>query len=162
MRAAITGHLVLSTLHTNDAPGTLDRLRDIGVEPFLIASALKGVISQRRVRRICPNCRVEYEPTAEEQEMLQMPVRAGRRFYKGAGCPMCFHTGYRGRTAVFEILMLTGPIKRAVADNVPHSELYKVIAASDFEPLLIDCVRLVEQGVTTVEEAYRTVHSTDA
>lgn len=162
MRAAITGHLVLSTIHTNDAPSTLDRLLDIGVEPYLISSALKGIISQRLVRRICPNCRVEYTPSPEEQKMLHLPVSAGRRFYKGKGCPMCFNTGYRGRTAVFEILILTADIKRAIADNVPHSELMRIIEASDFQPLLADCVRLVQHGVTTVQEAYRTVNSTDA
>jgi type IV pilus assembly protein PilB len=161
MRAAITGHLVLSTLHTNDAPSTIDRLLDMGVESFLISSALKGIISQRRVRRICPNCRTEYTPSAEEQQMLRLPVQPGRRFYRGKGCPMCFNTGYRGRTAVFEILTLTGPIKHAIADNVPHSQLMKLIEESDFEPLIADCIRLVQNGTTTVEEAYRTVNSTD-
>ena len=161
MRAAITGHLVLSTLHTNDAPSTIDRLLDMGVESFLISSALKGIISQRLVRRICPNCRTEYTPTAEEQQMLRLPVTPGRKFYRGKGCPMCFNTGYRGRTAVFEILTLTGPIKHAIADNAPHSQLMKLIEESDFEPLIVDCTRLVQNGTTTVEEAYRTVNSTD-
>ena len=162
MRAAITGHLVLSTLHTNDAPSTLDRLIDMGVEPFLVSTALKGVISQRLVRKICPNCKTDYAASAEEQEMLHMPYVAGRRFYKGKGCPMCFNTGYRGRTAVFEILTITHDIKRAIADNVPHSELMRVIEQSDFKPLISDCIDLVTQGVTTVQEAYRTVNSTDA
>jgi type IV pilus assembly protein PilB len=161
MRAAITGHLVLSTLHTNDAPSTIDRLLDIGVEPYLISSALKGIISQRLVRRICPNCRTEYTATAEEQQMLKLPVVRGRKFYKGKGCPACFNTGYRGRTAVFEILVITADIKRAIADQVPHSELMKTIERSDFTPLITDCVRLVQEGVTTVSEAYRTVNSTD-
>ena len=159
--AAETGHLVLSTLHTNDAPSTIDRLLDMGVESFLISSALKGIISQRLVRRICPNCRTEYTPTAEEQQMLRLPVTPGRKFYRGKGCPMCFNTGYRGRTAVFEILSLTGPIKHAIADNAPHSQLMKLIEESDFEPLIVDCIRLVQNGTTTVEEAYRTVNSTD-
>lgn len=162
MRAAITGHLVLSTLHTNDAPSTLDRLIDMGVEPFLVATALKGVISQRLVRRICPNCRTDYAASREEQEMLHMPYLPGRRFYRGKGCPMCFNTGYRGRTAVFEILVITADVKRAIADNAAHSELMKVIHASDFKPLIQDCIALVEQGITTVDEAYRTVNSTDA
>lgn len=161
MRAAITGHLVLSTLHTNDAPSTIDRLIDMGVERFLISSALKGIISQRLVRKICPNCRMEYEATAEEQESLHLPVVPGRKFYKGRGCPMCFNTGYRGRTAVFEILVLNSRIKQAIADNVPHSQLMQIIEDSDFEPLINDCVRLVENGTTTVSEAYRTVNSTD-
>jgi len=161
MRAAITGHLVLSTLHTNDAPSTLDRLLDMGVESYLISSALKGIISQRLVRRICTHCRYEYEPNAEEQQMLRLPVQQGRKFYKGKGCPMCFNTGYRGRIAVFEILTITSAIRHAIADNVPHSRLMELIYESDFEPLIADCVRLVESGVTTVSEAFRTVNSTD-
>lgn len=161
MRAAITGHLVLSTLHTNDAPSTISRLLDMGVESYLLASALKGVISQRLVRRICTNCRTEYTASAEEQQMLKLPVIPGRRFYRGKGCPMCFDTGYRGRIAVFEILTLNPDIKHAIADNLPHSQLMYLINKSDFEPLINDCVRLVEEGVTTVSEAYRTVNSTD-
>ena len=161
MRAAITGHLVLSTLHTNDAPSTIDRLLDMGVESFLISSALKGVISQRLVRRICPNCRTEYTASAEEQQMLRLPVIAGRKFYRGKGCPMCFGTGYRGRTAVFEILTLNSAIKHGIADNVPHSRLQQLIEESDYEPLIVDCVRLVQNGTTTVDEAFRTVNSTD-
>ncbi len=161
MRAAITGHLVLSTLHTNDAPSTLDRLLDMGVESYLISSALKGIISQRLVRRICTHCRYEYEASSEEQQMLHLPVQQGRKFYKGKGCPMCFNTGYRGRIAVFEILTLNSAIKHAIADNVPHSRLMELIYESDFEPLIADCVRLVESGVTTVSEAFRTVNSTD-
>ena len=161
MRAAITGHLVLSTLHTNDAPSTIDRLLDMGVEPFLISSALKGVISQRLVRRICPNCRESYAASAEEQAMLKLPYIPGRKFYRGKGCPMCFNTGYRGRTAVFEILTLTAPIKQAISDNAPHSELMKRIQDSDFETLLVDCQRLVLDGTTTLSEAFRTVNSTD-
>ena len=93
--------------------------------------------------------------------MLHLPVQQGRKFYKGAGCPMCFNTGYRGRIAVFEILTLNSAIKHAIADNVPHSRLMELIYESDFEPLIADCVRLVEAGVTTVAEAFRTVNSTD-
>jgi len=161
MRAAITGHLVLSTLHTNDAPSTIDRLLDMGVEGYLISSALKGIISQRLVRRICPACRQAYLPSAEEQDMLHMDYDPNRRFYRGKGCPQCFNTGYRGRTAVFEILTLNRPIKQAIADKAPHSELERLILESDFEPMLKDCSRLVLNGTTTVDEAYRTVNSTD-
>lgn len=159
MRSAITGHLVLSTLHTNDAPGTIDRLLDMGVEQYLIASALKGVIAQRLVRRICPHCREEYTPTREEQQKLQLPFSSARRFSRGRGCPRCFHTGYRGRTAVFEILIITPELRRAIADGVPRSRLAELIQASDYTPLLQDCVRLVETGVTTAEEVHRTIRS---
>lgn len=93
--------------------------------------------------------------------MLRMPVTPGRKFYRGKGCPMCFNTGYRGRTAVFEILVLNAAIRHAIADNVPHSQLMELIHQSDFEPLIADCTRLVLNGTTTVEEAYRTVNSTD-
>ena len=160
MRAAITGHLVLSTLHTNDAPSAIDRLLDMGVERFLIASSLKGIISQRLVRRICPNCRTAYTPDPQEQQMLRLPVLADRTFYRGRGCPLCFGTGYRGRTAVFEILMLNSAIRHAIGDNAPHSRLMELIRDSDFAPLIDDCVRLVLEGTTTVEEAFRTVNST--
>jgi len=161
MRAAITGHLVLSTLHTNDAPSTIDRLLDMGVEGFLISSALKGVISQRLVRKICTNCRQEYAASAEEQAKVGLPYVPGRKFYRGKGCPLCFNTGYKGRTAVFEILTLTKPIKQAIADNAPHSELVKLIEESDFVPLINDCAKLVLDGTTTVDEAFRTINSTD-
>ena len=160
MRAAITGHLVLSTLHTNDAPSTIDRLLDMGVERYLISSALKGIISQRLVRRICPYCKEEYIPSSEEQKMLRLPVMPGRKFYKGRGCTRCFSTGYRGRTAVFEILVLSSSVLRAISDGVPPSQLLELIHRSDFEPMIVDCVRLVENGTTTVEEAFRTINST--
>ena len=93
--------------------------------------------------------------------MLKLPYVPGRKFYRGRGCSQCFNTGYRGRTAVFEILVLTSAIKQGIADNVPHSRLQELIHESDFEPLITDCVRLVLNGTTTVEEAYRTVNSTD-
>jgi len=161
MRAAITGHLVLSTIHTNDAPSTLERLTDIGVEPYLTASALKGVVSQRLVRRICPHCKEAYTPAREEQEMLHLPYDPARRFWRGRGCPACFGTGYHGRTGVFEILTVTADLRRAIADRVPYSELDARIGKSAFVPLERDCVRLVLAGVTTADEAYRTVNSTD-
>ena len=161
MRAAITGHLVLSTLHTNDAPSTIDRLLDMGVEGFLISSALKGVISQRLVRKICPNCRVEYTASAEDQAKVNLPYVPGRKFYRGKGCPVCFNTGYRGRTAVFEILTLNKAIKQAIADGAPHSELMNLIYESDFVPLVEDCAKLVLNGTTTIDEAFKTINSTD-
>ncbi len=160
MRAAITGHLVLSTLHTNDAPSTIDRLLDMGVERYFISSALKGIISQRLVRCICPNCREEYYATPEEQQMLHLPHMTNRRFYRGKGCPLCFGTGYRGRTAVFEILTINRAIRQAISEAMPQRVLLERIEESDFVPMISDCVRLVENGTTTVEEAYRTISAT--
>ena len=105
MRAAITGHLVLTTIHTGSAAGALERLMDIGVEPYMISAALRGVISQRLVRKICPHCRVEYTPAEESLEAAGLGTPPpGAKFYRGDGCHECFGTGYRGRTGVFEIL----------------------------------------------------------
>ena len=162
MRAAITGHLVLSTIHTNDAPGAIDRLLDIGVEPYLIASALRGVISQRLVRRVCPHCRTEYEAPPEEQRMLGLPVEPGRKFSRGTGCASCFNTGYRGRTGVFEILTVTRELAAAVEKGARSMELRPILEKSDFVPLAADCARLVTEGVTTAEEAFRIMNSADA
>ena len=98
MRSAITGHVVLSTIHTNDAVGTIERLIDIGVEPYLVASAMQGMVSQRLLRRICPNCREAYTPSEDELRELGMEGQEGVQLYHGTGCPHCFDTGYRGRT----------------------------------------------------------------
>ena len=162
MRAAITGHLVLSTVHTNDAAGTVDRLLDIGVEPYLISNALRGIISQRLVRRVCPNCRTEYAATAEQQKMLGLPVVEGRKFCRGTGCPACYGTGYRGRTGVFEILTMKRKLAQAVGSGARRMELLPLLASDgDYEPLSKDCARLAAEEVTTFEEAFRTLHSTD-
>jgi len=163
MRAAITGHLVLSTVHTNDAVATLDRLLDLGVEPYLITSALKGIISQRLVRKICPNCRREYIPTQEELAGIGLDRAAlgTRNFYRGEGCSECLNTGYRGRTAVFEILVMNADIKQKFHARAPRTELLRAIDASGFQRIVEDCIRLVLDGVTTAQEVYRVLHSTD-
>lgn len=158
MRSAVTGHLVISTIHTNDALTTIDRLLDIGVEPYLISAALNGVVSQRLVRRICPNCRTEYEPTTEELEGLGLPTGAGHKFYKGKGCPNCFGTGYRGRTGVFEILVIDRAIRNAIASGIKQEGLYRIINENGkFVTLAENCRRLVLEGITTVSEARRTI-----
>lgn len=163
MRAAITGHLVLSTIHTNSSVATLDRLIDIGVEPYLIASALKGIISQRLVRKICPNCRKEYIPSDEDLSAvgLKREEASGMKFYKGNGCPDCLNTGYRGRTAVFEILVLNSDIKEKFRDHASHQELEEAVKRSGMTSLMADCRRLVLEGITTAEEARRMLHTTD-
>jgi len=163
MRAAITGHLVLSTVHTSDAISTLDRLVDIGVEPYMITSALKGVISQRLVRRICPHCREGYTPSIEELEMIDMADADPHEltFYRGVGCPECFGSGYRGRTAVFEILVITRDIRRAIHDRASTEKLMEAVEASGFSSLLENCRKLVLEGVTTVQESYRVISVTD-
>lgn len=159
MRAAITGHLVLSTIHTNDAISTIDRLKDIGVEPYLIASALNGIISQRLVRRICPNCRTAYKPTPEDLEILGMKGEGDVTFYRGKGCPYCFDTGYRGRTGVFEILMMNRETRRCIAEGGSKEQLMKAAEGADYVSIRDNCRRLVLEGVTTADEARRTINS---
>jgi len=164
MRAAITGHLVFSTLHTNSAPSTIDRLIDMGAEPFMIGEALKGVISQRLVRRICPNCRTEYVPTEEEQEDLGIPKEefGSHKFFRGAGCSECYQTGFKGRTAVFEIMVVTAAVRRAIRVKEDRDlALDKALEQSGFESMLQDCRRLVFEGITTCEEALKAVQRTD-
>ena len=157
MRAAMTGHLVISTIHTEDAIGALDRLRDMGVEPYLIAGGVRGIISQRLVRRICENCKVEEEPTDIQRDLMGMEKNDDRTFYHGAGCHMCFHSGYQGRVGVFEILNLTQKIRDCITDERPKSELRRVIAESGFESMLKSGLKLAESGVTSIEELCRTI-----
>ncbi|MCF0145401.1 MAG: Flp pilus assembly complex ATPase component TadA, partial [Eubacterium sp.] len=117
MRAAMTGHLVISTIHTEDAVSAIARLIDMGVEPFLIASGLRGVISQRLLRRICNNCREEYTPDETILSISGVNVYPGRKFMHGTGCDACFHSGYRGRVGVFELLMINEKLRRAITSS---------------------------------------------
>lgn len=160
MRAAITGHLVLSTLHTNDAPSAVDRLRDVGVEPWLISGALRGVVSQRLVRRICPHCKRAYHPASDELALLGLDDAPDLVFYKGAGCPDCHHTGYAGRRAVFEILMLDAPLRRLINAGASADELADEARRHGFTTMRERCRDLVLRGETTAEEAARTISST--
>ena len=160
MRAAITGHLVLSTLHTNDAPSTIDRLRDVGVEPWLISGALRGVVSQRLVRRICPHCKRAYHPASDELALLGLDDAPDLVFYKGEGCPDCHHTGYTGRRAVFEILMLDAPLRRLITAGASADELADEARRHGFTTMRERCRDLVLHGETTAEEAARTISST--
>ena len=153
MRAAMTGHLVLSTVHTNNAVSSVDRLLDIGVEPYLVAGAVKGIISQRLVRRICPHCRRPYSPGAEEQAAIGMEP-ADRQFYRGQGCGECFNTGYRGRVGVFEVLPVTSGLRRAIYAH-DLRQLEEAVGRADFRPIMEDCRRLVLEGITTPEEVQR-------
>ena len=158
MRAAITGHLVLSTVHTYDAASTIDRLIDIGVEPYLIASGVRGVISQRLVRKVCPHCREEYRPSPEEFEAIGLRYDPGVRFYRGSGCPMCFGTGYRGRTGVFEILVIDRALRSRITGGATREELKDAIERTgSFKTMEDSCRELVLTGVTTVEEARKTI-----
>ena len=160
LRAAMTGHLVLSTIHTNDAKSSIDRLLGIGVEPYLIAGSLKGIISQRLVRRICPKCKTSYKPDANELSLLRMQDDEEFTFYKGEGCADCFYTGYRGRMAVFEILTINTEMRRAIQKN-DMVALEIAIENSEFRPILENCKELVLEGITTAREVSRAVSRTD-
>lgn len=159
VRAAITGHLVISTLHTNDAVSTISRLVDIGVEPYMISSALRGVVSQRLVRKICPHCRKAYTPTEEEKRMVGIAENEDVTFYKGEGCQECGRTGYRGRRGVFEILTLDAALRREVANNASSEELTKTALENGFVTMKDNCRSLVLEGVTTVAEAAKAINS---
>ncbi len=156
MRAAITGHLVLSTIHTNSALSSMGRLLDIGVEPYVLAGALRGIISQRLLRRICPQCRESRTPTAQEREYLGLPAEGDEVFYRGAGCDACFHSGYRGRVGAFEILRVTPAFRQAVYAG-DRSGIADALAETEFTPLMDNCRDLVLQGITTVDEVQRAV-----
>lgn len=160
LRAAMTGHLVLSTIHTNDAKSSIDRLLGIGVEPYLIAGSLKGIVSQRLVRRICPKCKTAYKPDASELSLLRMTDDEDFTFYKGQGCADCFYTGYRGRLAVFEILTINTEMRRAIQQN-DMTALEIAIENSEFKPILENCKELVLEGITTAREVSRAVSRTD-
>lgn len=163
MRAAITGHVVLSTIHTSDAVGTIERLKDIGVEPYLIASALKGVVSQRLVRRICPQCKKPYSPAPEELEDLGLEPEEDLVFYKGSGCPNCFDTGYRGRIAVFEMLPITRKVRTMISEGGSREKIEEELKSpeSGFVSLRENALRLVREGITTSEEILRVVNEED-
>lgn len=162
MQSAITGHLVLSTVHTNDALATIDRLLDIGIEPYLIASALKGVISQRLVRKICVQCKEEYKPSPEQMISIGLPPNEATMFYRGKGCPMCNGTGYRGRTGVFEILILDRVLSAAINEGAKRDDLQVILdKGKSFVSMAKSCRRLVLNGTTSLEEALKTINTTD-
>lgn len=154
MRAALTGHLVLSTLHTNDSPSAFWRLRDIGVEAYLIAATLSLVISQRLVRVVCPHCKEQVEPSAEEQRLARLfdSDLNDWTFMKGRGCPKCLNTGYRGRTAIFEFLEVSDPIREMILDGTGTVTLRERAIKLGMEPLLMNGLRKVKEGITTIDE----------
>ena len=152
LRAAMTGHLVLTTVHTEDAVSAIDRLRDLGVEPYLIGGSLRGIVSQRLVRKICPNWREEYTPDPEIIDLAGInPLN--KHFYKGKGCYMCFDSGYKGRTGVFEILTIDSFLRDQISKGINGNELRKLVSErGSFTPMIVNGRDLVEKGVTTVDE----------
>ena len=144
MRAAMTGHLVITTIHTEDAISAIDRLRDMGVAPYLIAAGLRGVISQRLLRKAL--------------EMAGIPENPGKLYWQGAGCDQCFHSGYRGRIGVFEVMLIQEELRRCILEGADRTRFLEAARrASQYVPMLEHAQKLVEEGVSTVDEVIRTL-----
>jgi len=156
MQASLTGHLVLSTLHTNDAPSAFVRLKDIGVEPYLIAATMQLAIAQRLVRVLCPDCKTpsEAKPDPDSLRVAQAacPDAGGWTFYRGAGCSKCRDTGYRGRTAILEFLEVNDAIREMIQGGASGVALRHKAMESGMEPLLVNGLGKVKRGKTTIEE----------
>ncbi len=148
-RAALTGHFVFSTLHTNDTVATISRLIDIGLEPFLITSAVSGVLAQRLIRTICPDCKIKV-PQPEEAKKFRLP--AIEEYFKGEGCQKCNHTGYKGRVGVYELLRMDSKLKRVIAGEFTSDDLWKCAKESGAKTMLEDAWLKVQEGITTVDE----------
>ena len=143
--------------------GTIERLEDIGVEPYLVASAMQGMVSQRLLRRICPQCREAYMPSEEELRELGLEEQENLQLYRGTGCPQCFNTGYRGRTAVTEVLIMTPKLRRMVAEGLPRGEIEQELKKTEngYTSLRENAVKLALAGITTPEEILRVINEED-
>jgi len=157
IQASLTGHLVLSTLHTNDAPSSITRLIDMGVEPFLVASSVLGILAQRLVRTVCRDCARKYSP--EEEEIAQIGITPemlkGRQIYRPVGCPVCLETGYSGRAGIHEILMVSDAVRAELMKGSDASTIKKVALSEGMATLRQDAAQKVLQGLTSVEEVLR-------
>jgi type II secretory ATPase GspE/PulE/Tfp pilus assembly ATPase PilB-like protein len=156
VRAALTGHLVLTTLHTNDAPSAIPRLKDIGPDPGLISDALLGIVAQRLVRKICPHCTEPYTPTERDLRVLQIDVsHANPKFWrKGKGCPKCFKSGYMGREAIIELLNVDDMIRQIIYEGT-MTQLHRYLREIEFDSFRVAAIEKVTSGITTVEEVLR-------
>ncbi|MFO7638235.1 MAG: GspE/PulE family protein [bacterium] len=150
IRAALTGQLVFSTIHTNDAPGTITRLIDMGIEPFLVASATEGVVAQRLVRKVCTKCKETYDPPVNLLEDIQLP--AGTKFYRGRGCERCHNTGFHGRMGIFEVLKMNDRIRELVVTRPPTSAIRALAQEYGMKSLWRDGIDKVLDGTTTIDE----------
>jgi len=157
IQASLTGHMVLSTLHTNDAPTTVTRLIDMGTEPFLISSTIEVVVAQRLVRKICQHCKEEYQPTESDFTRLNMPKEKlkGIKYFRGKGCPHCHNSGYRGRTGIFEMLRVTDPIRELINDRAPAVAISEKAREQGMRVLREDGILKIGRGITTIDEVVR-------
>jgi type IV pilus assembly protein PilB len=157
VEAALTGHLVFSTLHTNDAPSSIARLLDLGLEPFLVTAAVEGIIAQRLVRRVCANCKTEYTPTVEQ--LMELELRPddveGRIFYYGKGCDNCNNTGYKGRQGLYEIMTIDDDMRDLIVQHA-STQIIRLEAKKRGMRTLRQCgLMAIYDGVTTIEEVVR-------
>jgi type IV pilus assembly protein PilB len=155
IQAALTGHLVFSTLHTNDACSAITRLVNMGVEPYLIAAALNMVLAQRLVRRICFKCRQSYEPTRTVRKALERMGYELAEFYRGVGCRACRNTGYSGRIGIHELLTLSDELRDMIASAAPLQAMRDLATRQGMITLRHDGFRKVREGVTTIEEIFQ-------
>ena len=157
VQASLTGHVVLSTLHTNDAPGAVTRLIDMGLEPFLISASLEGVLAQRLLRRICKTCRTPYEPDKDVVNMLDVDALeiANKKFYFGKGCPDCNRSGYKGRQGLFELMTITDQLRALITQRAPTLVLKQKAIESGMRPLRDDGLRCIFDGHTSIEEVLK-------
>lgn len=157
IQASLTGHLVFSTLHTNDAPSSITRLIDMGVQPFLVASSVMAVLAQRLVRRVCPKCATEYTPSADELETFHITDddMADAKFMRGKGCSNCQHTGYRGRVGVHELMVMNATIRDMTFRSEPAQNIRRQAKLFGMESLEEDAVKKAMTGVTTLSEAFK-------
>lgn len=159
VQSALTGHLVLSTIHTNDSAGAIARLMDMGIEPFLISSSVIGILAQRLARRICSKCKIPRRPTEEEIKVLMLGEND--IIYEGKGCEACRHTGYRGRIGIFELLTVDDEIRAMIVDKVPANVIREVAVKKGMRTLWEDAKLKVRSGITTYSEILRTVYAGD-
>ena len=156
IQAALTGHLVFSTLHTNDSASAVTRLLDMGIEPYLVSSSVIAIVAQRLVRIICPNCKVSYTPGEEERVAFGSQLaQAGETLYRGAGCPDCIETGYKGRTGIFELLIVDDETQELIMKRSGANVIKQASIAKGMRTLRDDGVRKILAGDTTVEEVLR-------
>ncbi|MDA0921273.1 MAG: ATPase, T2SS/T4P/T4SS family [Planctomycetota bacterium] len=164
IQSALTGHLVFSTLHTNDSPSTIARLRDMGVPPFMITATVEAILAQRLVRRICTDCRTEFEPSDELLMELQLPVEQARKykFYYGKGCPQCNNGGYKGRVGLYELLTVTDDIRDLISVNASTDEIRALARSQGMTTLRESGLKLIFDGITTIDEVVRETVVEDA
>jgi general secretion pathway protein E len=155
IQASLTGHLVFSTLHTNDAPSAITRLVDMGVEPYLVASSLVAVLAQRLVRVLCPECREAYTPNAAE--LAELGVRSAEpvKAYRPKGCHRCHHTGYYGRVGIFELMVLDDELRALIVQSTDSKSIRRLAASRGMHSLRQDGARKVMLGTTSIEEVVR-------